>query len=202
MNIQGFIKRAATKDGKGKRGPWTRYSFIMELDNGSESGWIGAGFDKPPFAETSYGSIEVNEGEYGKEYVKDSWKSLSPPTRAPQNTPAPSVAAPSGSGTSTPSKGAYVDRNDSIVYQSSRKDAIQVIALLLENDALPLAAAGAKANTAKRFAEIQAYVNKLTVEFYGDVQTGRVLQQVVDSGATDKASTIAVDGGTAPIDND
>lgn len=200
MILQGHVKKTSTKEGKGKRGPWTLYSFILELDNGQESGWVSAGFDQPPFAEGSYGSLDTEATDRGPRYIAGSWKALDAPKRAAPATP----ATPETSATAPATKGHYVDRNDSIVYQSSRKDALAMVGLLLEHDALPLAAAGAKANTAKRFDEIKAYVDKFTVEFYGDVQTGRTLQQVVDAGAAEPASTDkpASAGAGASIDND
>lgn len=195
--MQGFISKTNVKDGKGKRGTWYLYSFLMELDDGTESKWISAGFDKPPFAEGSYGSVETTTGEYGLVYTKDSWKSLPVPAAQPK-------AAPASSPAPTPRAGSHVDRNDSIVYQSSRKDAIALVSLLLEHDALPMSANAAKAGIAKRFEEITAYVDKITVQYYHDVQTGRTIQSVVDAGAVPPSSAgIATNssGSTEP-DND
>src|SRR5579859_2462418 len=182
--IQGYVKKVNTKDGKGKRGPWTLYSCIIEQDDGTESGWISCGFEKPPFAEGSYISLETSKDGNYTNYVEGSAKVLSPPVKA---TPAASSAAPAER------KGAYVDRNDSIVYQSSRKDALSLVALLLEHDGLPLSTATAKSGIAKRYEEIKAFVDNVTIEYYFDVQTGRTIQQVVDAGAEPAAAA----GGSA-----
>jgi hypothetical protein len=196
--IQGYVKKVNTKDGKGKRGPWTLYSCIIEQDDGTESGWISCGFDKPPFAEGSYISMETSKDDKYTNYVVGSAKVLEPPKRAPASTP----VAPASSGAPTERKGAYVDRNDSIVYQSSRKDAIALVSLLLEHDALPLSTATAKSGIAKRFDEVTAFVDKLTVQYYGDVQTGRVLQSVVDAGAESAAANTGASAEGSPADND
>jgi hypothetical protein len=197
--IQGYVKKVNTKDGKGKRGPWVLYSCIIEQDDGTESGWISCGFDKPPFAEGSYISLETSKDGNYTNLVPGSVKQLDPPKRAPASTP----VAPTSSAAAPERKGAYVDRNDSIVYQSSRKDAIALVSLLLEHDALPLSTATAKSGIAKRFDEVTAFVDKLTVQYYGDVQTGRVLVKVVDAGAESPAAasgSASAEGSTQ--DND
>lgn len=176
-NLVGYVKKVNTKDGKGKRGPWTLYSGILELNDGTESGWISFGFDKPPFSEGSYISIDVEKTDRGLQYVAGTGKVLDPPAKPVASLPAKSSEAATGG------KSTYVDRNDSIVYQSSRKDALALVALLLEHDALPISASTAKVGQSKRFDEITAFVDKLTVQYVGDVQTGRVLQQVVDAGS-------------------
>lgn len=193
----GYVKKTAQKEGTGKRGKWVLRSFIIEHDDGTESGWLSGGFDALPFAEGSYVSVETVQTDRGQNYVPGSLKILSPPSKPLTERAAPPASAPSQG---APAKtGSYVDRNDSIVYQSSRKDALAMIGLLLEHDALPLAAAGAKANTAKRFDEIKAYVDKFTIEFFNDVQTGRLLISVVDAGQIDAES---VSPASDAIDND
>lgn len=174
MSLQGFIKRINTKEGTGKRGKWTLYSFIIEHDNGAESGWVSAGFDKPPFVEGAYGKLDTVVTERGPNYVGGTWEALPIPTK-----PAvPAGAVPVAQAGSYNPNG----RDASIQYQSSRKDALQIVGLLLEHDALPVSTAGAKAGTAKRYEEIKGFVDKLTVEFYGDVQSLRLLSSVVDAG--------------------
>jgi hypothetical protein len=199
--IQGYVKKVNTKDGKGKRGPWTLYSCIIEQDDGTESGWISCGFDKPPFAEGSYISLETSKDGNYTNLVPGSVKQLDPPKRAPA--PTAQGMATGGSPAPAERKDTYVNTQDSIVYQSSRKDALALVALLLENDALPMSASAAKAGIAKRFEEITAFVDKLTVQYVRDVQTGRVLQSVVDAGAESPATAgrAASAEGSTP-DND
>lgn len=201
--ITGYVKKINTKTGSGKRGPWTLYSSILELDDGTDSGWISFGFEKPPFSEGSYISIETQKTDRGVDYVPGSGKVLPPPSKPPVKNAA-TAANPSATTADTAvprAIGGYVDRQDSIVYQSSRKDAIALIGLLLEHDALPMSASTAKAGQAKRFEEITAYVNKITVQYVADVQSGRLFQSVVDAGAETAAAAEPVRGLTGD-DND
>lgn len=196
--IQGYVKKVNTKEGTGKRGKWVLYSGIIEQDDGTESGWISFGFDKPPFSEGSYIQLEVEKTERGLNYVSGTYKALDPPSKPA----APVAGASTVSGGSGAAKTGYVDRNDSIVYQSSRKDAIALIGLLLEHDALPMSASTAKAGQAKRFEEISAYVDKITVQYFNDVGSLRLLSTVVDAGAADSGQTADYSKGSDAVDND
>lgn len=180
--ILGYVKKLTSKDGKSKKPPykpWTLYSMIMENQDGSESGWISIGFDRPSFTEGQWANYETEATERGLN-LKAFEKAEAPKTP---------VAVPS---TNAPARSsAHVDRNDSIVYQSSRKDAIAAIGLLLEHNGLPMSASAAKAGQAARYEEITAMIDKLTVQYFRDVQTGRVLESVVDAGAEDDLSEVA-----------
>lgn len=188
MQFIGYVKKISVKSGKSPKGKaWTKYSGIILEENGAESGWLSFGFDAPPFTEGDYAEVTANEGQYGLEVTAA--KKLTAPQKAPQ-VPAQSSAPANAA------KSAHVDRNDSIVYQSSRKDALTLVALLLEHDALPMTGAATKAAVAKRYEEIKAFVDKLTVEFFHDVGSLRVIQQVVDSGAAAQSSD--GDGHSAP----
>lgn len=195
--IQGYVKKVNTKEGTGKRGKWVLYSGIIEQDDGTESGWISFGFEKPPFSEGSYISIDVEKTERGLNYVAGSGKVLDPPAK-----PAAASLPATVSGTTGAAKSSYVDRNDSIVYQSSRKDAVALIGLLLEHDALPMSSASSKSAQAKRFEEVSAYVDKITVQFFHDVGSLRLLQSVVDAGAERAADPSPHVTGLTGDDND
>lgn len=176
MIYSGYVKKLNSKSGKSAKGKaWTKYSAIILQENGAESPWISFGFDAPPFSEGDYAEVTANEGQYGFEATAA--KKLTAPQKA---APVPTASNPLANA----AKSSYVDRNDSIVYQSSRKDALQLVALLLEHKALPISESAAKAGVAKRFEEIKAFVDKLTVEYYFDVGSLRVIQEVVDAGAT------------------
>lgn len=69
-----------------------------------------------------------------------------------------------------------------IRYQNARSAAIEVIGLLLQHDALPASAAKTKAGQAKRFEEVTAAVDKLTVQYFNDTGTLRLLESVADGG--------------------
>lgn len=185
----GTVKKLNSKTGTSKRGKWELFSMIMENDDGSESGWISLGFDKPSFGEGQYAEYTTEAGPKGLDLTSFTKK------EKPQAPVQSNQAVAQGPRSN-------VTTQDSIVYQSSRKDAIALVALLLENDGLPMSASAAKAGQAKRFEEITAMVDKITVQYVRDVQTGRVLQQVVDAGSADEHSQETGPGAAAEADND
>ncbi len=198
MSIIGYVKKVNTKTGTGKRGAWTLYSGIIEKDDGQESGWISFGFEKPPFSEGSYISLETESTDRGLNLIQGSAKVLPPPTKPPVAQGIVTGSSPKAAS----GAGSYVDRNDSIVYQSSRKDALAIVALLLEHDALPISASTAKAGQAKRFEEVEAFVDKFTIRYLNDVHTFRLVQSVVDAGAETPAASGQANPGTSTEDND
>lgn len=183
----GFVKKLNGKDGKSKKNgkAFTAWSMIMENQDGSESGWIGLGFEKPSFSEGQWANYSANPGKFGLELISFD----------KAEAPAAAVPVATGSGQTAPARSSgYVDRNDSIVYQSSRKDALALVGLLLEHNGLPMSSSAAKAGVASRYEEITAFVDKLTVEYFHDVQTLRVLSEVVDAGATEAVDSSSQSG--------
>jgi hypothetical protein len=170
----GFVAKISYKEGTSKRGKWRLYSAKIEKEDGTEyDDWISFGFDKPTVNEGDYVSIETEADDKGYQKVKSVKKLKNPPAKA---------AVPTTSGASTP---AAASRDASIHYQSSRKDAIAVLGLLIAKDALPLTQAKVAAGVAKRYEEIMALVDKLTVRYYFDIGTQRVLANVADEGAVE-----------------
>jgi len=182
--FKGFIKKISVKEGRGKRGPWKLFSAKLELENGEEvKDWISFGFDEPACKEGDYVKITASENDRG--YLQaDEVKRL-------KNAPARSSAATSSGASSNVSS-----TQKSIHYQSSRKDAIEVLKLLTQQDALPLSSAKTKAGEAKRYEEIMALVDKLTVRFFNDAETQRILAVVADEGKIDS------DVGELPDDDE
>lgn len=177
-NVKGFVSKITSKDGMGKRGKWTVYSMKLELENGIEfEKWISLGFEAPKVKEGDYVDIKLEENSKGFLNAVDI-KSLKNPPAKPNRSGAPaSGAAPAKAA------GTYVSATQtSIHYQSARKDAIEVLKLLQSQDALPLSAAKTKAGEAKRYEELIALVDKLTVQFFYDAETHRLLSTVVDAG--------------------
>jgi hypothetical protein len=74
----------------------------------------------------------------------------------------PAPAAASG----TPSVGGGGDRNNSIVYQSSRKDALELVKMLLSSGALVL-----PKQQSKKVGIIEAWTDRYTAMFFDDVFT-------------------------------
>lgn len=162
----GYLDATDMKSGKSKSGrAWTMYK-------GAVGGkWVSFGFDQPKVAKGDYVEI-VTEMENDFEVVKSARKIDPPAAGTASSAHGPVVTVP------------YIDkRQASIVYQSSRKDALEFVNLLIAQDALPVSSAKTSAGKAKRYEEILALVDKLTVQFFYDVETLRNLDRVVDAGA-------------------
>jgi hypothetical protein len=106
-----------------------------------------------------------------------------PTTSAP---PAPAAeAAPTAAPAASRPVSTHVDRNDSIVYQSSRKDAIHTVEVLVASGAIDL---GAKKGAAK-IEIIEMHIDKLTARYIEDVKRGTPPEHPVDGPKTRKAPT-------------
>lgn len=180
----GEIKKINSRSGKGKKPPyrsWTAYSLIVAQENGEESGWLNAGFEAPPFNEGDYVTVTTETGAKGYEDIKEIVKAERP-AQSKANTGASGEVSEEG----------IADKQTQIVLQHSQEMAIAEVALLIANNALPLSAATNKGGTAKRFEEIHAAINKLTVERFFDVVTGRLLETVADAGEVDLSADAQV----------
>lgn len=171
VDIVGDVQKIATKTGNGARGPWTLYNVL--LSNNGQDNWVSFGFDAPSFKEGDRIKTTgfMKDGKY-LTYTKGA-----PVAVKEANKPA--------NGAGNQSSGGYGDRQASIIYQSSRKDALQLVEILLANDALPVSGAKTKSGQADRFEEIKQYVDKMTVQFYNDVDSLRLLESVEDAGSVE-----------------
>lgn len=188
VDIIGDVVKIAKREGQGARGPWTAYNVLL-AEKGKET-WVSFGFELPGFGpgDRIKTSGFLKDGKYltytkGAE-VKVKAGGANKQANASENS----------------SSGGYQDRNASIVYQSSRKDAIALVEILLANDSLPVSGAKSKTGEAKRFDEILAFVDKLTVQFYNDVDTLRKLETVEDAGAVEKDDEYPVPGDVPETD--
>ena len=172
VDVIGNVEKIATRSGRGAKGPWTAYNVL--LSEGGKETWVSFGFDAPEFTEGDRIKTTgfLKDGKY-LTYIKG----------APIKVKAADKPA---NGSGNQSSGGGGDRQASIIYQSSRKDALQLVEILLANDALPVSGAKSKSGEAKRFDEIKAFVDKLTVEFFHDVDTLRKLDEVEDAGAVEE----------------
>jgi hypothetical protein len=197
--FQGFVNKLTTKEGTGSRGKWTLYSFVVEQDDGDISPWISFGFAAPPFAEGDYIAFETDEKDGRHNYKKGSGsKPANPPERAKartSNTGAGSGNQKAAGATAAVQGTNGADRQTSIVMQHSQEMAILAAGVLLTHNALPMSGAASKAGEAKRFSEITAMIDKLTVKFYNDAATGRLLDTVADT-VIDTAADAALPGST------
>lgn len=170
----GFVATISEKSGNGKRGRWTLYSAKIEKEDGTEyDDWISFGFDKPSLKKGDYVIITTNPDDRGYQKVAHVEFPKNPPSKGSKAAPAgasANVAAPSGG------------KERSIHYQSARKDAIEMINVLVSMDALPITSAKTKAGEAKRYEELMELVDKLTVRYFNDTESQRILETVADEG--------------------
>jgi hypothetical protein len=193
MEFKGFVGKINTKTGNGARGSWTLYSTKIQKPDGAEyPEWVTFGFDEPDVKEGDYVKIETQKDDRGNEKVVSVKKLKNPPER-PAKPSAPARTGGSnrgsaggnrfdGTGIQNRSNPADVER---MSYANARDAAIKVVTLLLANGALPLSKTQTKAGEAKRFAEITAAIDKLTVQFQRDGVTLRLLDLVADARAVE-----------------
>jgi len=167
----GYVTKVEAKSGTSKAGkPYTVFNVFAIQKNGEEIR-VGWGFDAPNFQEGVWIKTQL---EQNGQYLN--YKGAHVEVKAG---PAPAASAsPQTTGTST----AGPDRQASIIYQNSRTAAINLVDILERADALPISTAKAKAGEAKRFEQLTEIVEKLTVQFYHDVDTLRLLESVADAG--------------------
>lgn len=158
---QGTVQAIESKSGQGRRGPWTLWR--VQIDGR----WYSYGFDAPPPAkEGDVVSFAAVDGDKGANIVKGSLAVIQPTTKAKSEVPAASTTQP--------------DRTVSIVMQHSQEMAIRHVSNLLTAGAISLSGTG-KASEAKRYAELTAITDKLTIKFYNDAVAGRLLGVVADT---------------------
>jgi hypothetical protein len=179
QEFKGFVVKINEKSGRGKKGPWTLYSAKLEKEDGTEyPEWLSLGFDAPKFKEGDFISLQAEKNDRGYlaaiEGTGKVFKNAPARNKKGSAGSASSGAADSSSGTAGPKRGG-VDWN------GATARAVETANLLLAAGALPLSGAKTKAGEAKRFDEVVAVVDKLTVKFYNDSITLRLLETVADT---------------------
>ena len=183
MSVIAFVQKLNTKSGTNRNGrPYTLYSMKLADKDGNElPGWYNCGFEAPPCKEGDYVKLESTPKGSNFDVVKGSVQvSKNPPARVQ-----PQRQRSSGGSAAPASNKDYGQTQKNIHYQNSRTAAIEVVGLLLEHDALPMSTAKGKAGAAARFDEIVASVNKLTVQYFNDLETFRLFETVADAGEVD-----------------
>lgn len=195
---KGFVAKVFERSGTNARGAWVARSFKIASPDGTEDPmFFQLGFNTEcPFKEGDYIKFNAEpKDDKAMTFVKGTGKVVkNPPKRS-------SSAAPSGGRSAPQTKdsdlfgqiGGYNTEDDirRMSYSAARSDAVALVGLLLEHDALPMSKANSKAGTAKRFEEIGAILDKLTVEFFFDAASGRKLDSVDDAGTVE----VALDAG-------
>lgn len=142
MTVQGYVEtvqvKTTAKSGKPLRSPL----YSMKIDGQ----WYGCGFDNPGVSEGETISFDFTEGQYGKELTSGSISKVAAGT-------APAATAGGKASSVTPDQ-----RQASIVYQSSRKDAIALLDFATARELVKLPKAGG-------YDALLAMVDDLTLEF-------------------------------------
>lgn len=180
-----FINERTGTSKKPPYRPYTAYSIKLRLADGNLSEGLNAGFKKPEVSQGDFVSATVEQGANGYFDIKAIEKVAKPVAAAP------AVSAGAAPAANEESNGT-ADRQTQIVLQHSQEMAIAEVDLLIRNGALPLSAATNKSGVTKRYAEITAAVEKLTVQRFFDVVTARLLDTVADAGEVDVAADAPV----------
>ena len=182
---EGFVSKIFTKSGNSKRGKWVADSFKIADEEGNEDPYFyQMGFrdkgqlDVPPkFKEGDYIVFDYDDkDDSARTYLAGTGKIKKNKVKpeAPKSQGAP--AAGSGS------------TQQNIHYQNSRTAAIELVALLLDKDALPITGAKTAAGKAARFEEITQTVDQQTVKFFNDLESFRLFETVQDVGIVDTSA--------------
>lgn len=192
MALKTFIGEIAVLTARkvdGRNGPITAYSAKVIKPDGEEyDEWVGFGFKKPICEKGDSVKISaIKEKGFWKAVDVEVTEQAGQEAGEPEQ--AEPVSGPSGSkdkgassvpvASSSVSKKTTVDQR--IGYQNSRTAALQLAGLLLTNKAVPLVATAGKAGDAKRFEEVTALVDKLTVKLFHDLETFRLINDVEDA---------------------
>lgn len=193
MIFKGFVQKILTRTGTGRRGSWTAYNAIIEKDDGTTYEQpVGFGFDKPNIKEGDYVKIE-SEDVRGFEQAVSVKKLKNPPARSSKKEQSGSSSRGNSGGGGNRFDGTGIQNRTNpedakrMSYANARTTAVEVISLLLAHDALPLTATKSKAAQAKRNKELLAAIDKLTVQFFNDGMSLRLLDTVADAGVLDNA---------------
>ena len=189
---KGFVAKIFPKEGKKKDGKkWFLNSFKLVDENGTEDPmFYSLGFNVPcKFAEGDYIQFkaEASDRDTQMDVVKGSGsKPKNPPARKAGKKPS-NAASTEKNSELFGSIGGYNTEDDikRMSITAARSSAVELVSAMLEHDALPMSKA--KNGQAKRYDEIVAFVDKLTVKFFFDTASGRILELVADEGKVDVA---------------
>jgi hypothetical protein len=196
--IVGFVEKINETTGNNSRGPWTAYSMkIQDKDGTVNPKWFQAGFEKPVCVEGDYVQLKADpKDDKALTVVKGSIRvSKNPPAKPASPDRGEKRGKVGYSAAKTTSSdlfgeiGGYNTEDDirRMSYSACRSDAVLLTAALIEAKALPMSKADSKAGVAARFEAVEAYVDKLTVRFFFDSASGRLLETVADAGDVDLA---------------
>lgn len=182
----GFIRNTKTNSGTAKRPPykqWTSYNAEIHGDFGVQK--ISFGFDKPEVREGDYVTLTADLTNGFMQVDQSTVERLQPPAETEKKTETSATTAAAGSG-GTSNFGEFNRQTNPedarrMSYANARTAAIEMVRMLMETSAMPVSMATSKAGAAKRFDELNAAVDKLTVRFFNDGISLRLLDTVADT---------------------
>lgn len=204
VNVTGYVRRIFETSGENSRGPWTAYAIKVISPEGEEDPrFYQFGFKAPPFKADAYSDGKYRHtGDYVQfeAEVKDdkAARFVDGTGRILKNGPARKEPEKKGGGQggrkggySGPKEtnsdvfgkiGGYNTEDDirRITLTASRTAALEAVGLLLQYDGLPMTKTKGKANEQVRYDEITAMIDKLTVQYFYDNASGRLLDEVAD----------------------
>lgn len=216
VKVAGFVEKVFPKAGQNGRGHWLAYSIKLQKADGNvdpmyyQFGFVDGyqgGTPLENFVPIKAGDYVEFEAEPKDDKAMTAVKGTA---RKPKNAPAKPAAPAQSSGGGYKGKGGggykprepvksaifgNIGQNSTeddikrISLASARTAAIELVSVLLANDGLVTSAAATKAGQASRYEEIVAAVDKLTVKYFFDSATGRLLESVADEGT--KATRVA-----------
>ncbi len=202
--IEGFVEKLNIKRGDGQYGPWAAYSAKIQAADGTTlAPWFQFGFNKPPIEEGDWVKFEDEAAVLKDGTVSTSARSVVKGSASkPKNAPARPAATSSpiqALSQSTPYRsksktselfgeiGGYYTESDigRITWAGARKDAVQIVTLLLQEDALKLTKGTTPSHRSKRYEELLGFVDKVNVKLFFDNANLRLLDTVDDEGAVE-----------------
>jgi len=192
-HFQGQVAKIYTREGKTSSGKaWKSYSFKLK---GVNPFFRLKG--EPKFAEGDFIQFDADViDDNASQVVEGSGSKWEPPAKqevAKEEAKATKPAAANKSSFNTEKElreKYWADKETRdieftqprINFQAARNAAISVVQVLSDQKALPISTADNKGGAAKRYEQIVDIVNKLTVQFYFDTDTLRLLTSVQDAG--------------------
>ena len=188
--VTGFIRNTDVRKGTTKQGkPWEKYKATLATDK--DELLVEWPFNvKPQVREGDYVELIYNEEKGYNVIDTSSVKRLDPPkpTVAVKTAQQPAASASGTTGFGEFNRKTNPEDASRMSWSAAREHAIQLVGILLSNDALVIPKAQTKAGQAERYDVVTQAVHKLTVEFYNDTVTQRKLATVADAGVVDVAA--------------
>ena len=188
MEAVGYVEAITTRDGVNKNGkPYTMYNVKL-VEKTGDTTYVGFGFNPPAFKEGQWIKAVVEQNGQYLNYKGGNLSVADGPAPAGSGQPSPGRATGGSSGGSRNEYWENKEKRDievtqpRIQYQAARKDAVQIVSAMLSHDSLPISVAQGKTGESKRFEQILDYVEKITVQFYQDTESLRVLEKHADAG--------------------